>query len=142
MLLNTPIRIFPLLLLPQRCTNADKATKMRYLSDLSLTAILYQKRWKVVSSFPQAECLCEQITDPSSILLPCARLSKLYLSWPLCVLLLPLRNMIIHLFSVVALRQNRFRHFADHRVGWVIDIAEVIFHCLAHENVCAHRVDP
>ena len=57
-------------------------------------------------------------------------------------LLAPLRNMIIHLFSVVILRQNRLRQFADHRVGWVIDIAEVIFHCLAHENVCAHRVDP
>lgn len=42
----------------------------------------------------------------------------------------------------VILRQNRLRQFADHRVGWVIDIAEVIFHCLAHENVCAHRVDP
>lgn len=40
------------------------------------------------------------------------------------------------------LRQNRLRQFADHRVGWVIDIAEVIFHCLAHENMCAHWVDP
>ena len=143
-----------------------------WCSDLSLTATLYQKRWKVgrhrslqqnacVSKSPtrrprtqtnhfvawlwaykKLEMLKVRTKKNHYTLKTHVYLAAMRQAFQTLSLLAPLRNMIIHLFSVVALRQNRLRQFADHRVGWVIDIAEVIFHCLAHKNVCAHRVDP
>ena len=40
------------------------------------------------------------------------------------------------------LRQHRFRHLADHRVGRIIDVAKIVFHRLTHQNVRSYRINP